>query len=480
MVEKDTHPNIVIFMPDSMRGDTISLGGTLNSYIKTPNIDQLAEEGLAFANCFSVSPVCVPSRCCTFTGQYVHSNGHRSLYQLLQPYEENLFKILKEKGYQVIWAGRNDLFDKDSIKLSTSRRIRIKPRSYKSNPYPIDHYLRKSFYYGERTKEESEDIDFFIIQDVLKYLDSNVNTPFCLFIALNFPHPPYTVEEPYFSMYDRNNIPTPIKSKFDDKPEYMKLMYERYGLINLEKKDFREIKATYYGMITRVDHQLGEVINKLKVIGQYENSAIFFISDHGDFTGDYGLTEKWPNAFQDCLINVPLVAKIPGIFPKTKIFKQLIQTIDLFPTILNIARIQTPYTHFGKNLIPLIQGDIDKIRTAVFAEGGYNINEPQCFENVVKSPDIPHVGIYYDKTNIPVQKPQSVARSVMIRTESWKLIIRDAGKEELYDLIYDPSENKNLIYDNSYKRIKTELKELLLRWYLQSSDNPHWKRARYI
>lgn len=101
MVEKELPPNIVIFMPDSMRGDAISLGGTINSNIKTPNIDRLAEDGVACTNCFSVNPVCVPSRCCTFTGQYVHSNGHRSLYQLLQPYEENLFKFLKEKENNV-------------------------------------------------------------------------------------------------------------------------------------------------------------------------------------------------------------------------------------------------------------------------------------------------------------------------------------------------------------------------------------------
>ncbi len=480
MVEKEVLPNIVIFMPDSMRGDTISLGGTVNSNIFTPNMDQLAEEGVAFTNCFSVNPVCVPSRCSTFTGQYVHSNGHRSLYQLLQPHEENLFKFLKEKEYNVIWAGRNDLFDKNSIKLSISKHIRIKARLIKSNPFPKEHYLRKSFYYGERTKEEAEDIDFYVIQDILKCLDSNLNTPFCLFIALNFPHPPYTVEEPYFSMYNRNKVPMPIQPKFDDKPEYMQLMYERYGLMNLKEEDFKQIISTYYGMITRVDSQLGEVLNKLKEIGEYETSAIFFFSDHGDYTGDYGLTEKWPNAFQDCLIRVPLVAKIPGIIPKTKIFNQMIQTIDIFPTILDIAQIQTAYSHFGKNLIPLIKGNINVIRNAVFAEGGYNANEPQCFENVIKSPDIPHLGIYYDKTNIPQQYPLTVARSAMIRTQSWKLIIRDAGKEELYDLVHDPSEIKNLFDVNAYEKIKTELKEQLLRWYLQTSDNPHWSRGRYV
>lgn len=199
-----------------------------------------------------------------------------------------------------------------------------------------------------------------------------------------------------------------------------------------------------------------------------------------NYTGDYGLTEKWPNAFQDCLIKVPLVAKIPGIIPKTRILDQMVQTIDIFPTILDIAQIQNPYTHFGKTLIPLMKGDTIKIRDAVFAEGGYNINEPQCFENVIKSPDIPHLGIYYDKTNIPQEQPSTVARSAMIRTESWKLIIRDAGKEEMYDLIHDPNEIKNLIDMEAYEKIKTDLKEQLLRWYLQTSDNPHWRRARYV
>ena len=220
----------------------------------------------------------------------------------------------------------------------------------------------------------------------------------------------------FFSMYDRKKVPAPIPPNFDDKPEYMRLMYEKYGLMNLKEEDFKEIVATYYGMITRVDKQLGEVLNKLKEIGEYETSAIFLFSDHGDYTGDYGLTEKWPNGFHDCLIRVPLVVKMPGILPKTKILDQMVQTINLFPTMLDIAQIQTLYTHFGKNLIPLMKGDTNKIREAVFAEGGYNINEPQCFENVIKSPDIPYIGIYYDKTNIPQQKPLTVARSAMIRT----------------------------------------------------------------
>ncbi|NVM18877.1 MAG: sulfatase-like hydrolase/transferase [Candidatus Lokiarchaeota archaeon] len=479
MTERRNLPNIVIFFPDSMRGDAVSLGGLVNPHIKTPNMDQVAKEDLTFTNCFTVNTVCVPSRCCTFTGQYVHSNGHRGLYQLLQPYEENLFKFLRDNGYNVIWVGRNDLFSKQSGNLSVSKRIKANRRFYyKSNPFPENHYLRKSFYYGKRTEEEAMDIDYYLIHDTLKYLDSKPETPFCLYVSLNFPHPPYTVEEPYFSMYDRDKIPTPIPSKLDDKPEFMHIMRERYGLINLIEDDFKEIIATYYGMITRVDHQLGEILNKLKDIGEYENSAIAIFSDHGDFTGNYGLTEKWPNAFQDCLIRVPLIMKIPGIRTKTKIFEQLVETIDIFPTILDIAQIETPYTHFGKSLIPLIKGEKNEIREAVFAEGGYNLREPQCFETIIKNPNDPNIGIYYEKTNIPKEQPSVVARSVMIRTQLWKLILRDAGKEELYDLKNDPNELHNLIDSSVNVEIKNDLKEQLLRWYLRTSDNSDWKRRR--
>ena len=480
MEHEKSLPNIIFFVVDELRGDCISLEGKRNSIIKTPNIDQFAQDGVAFTNCFTVNPVCGPSRCCTFTGQYVHSNNHRSLYQLLQPNEENLFKFLKEKGYEVIWIGRNDLFRKSAIKDSISKRFRIKTRKIKTNPYPLDHSMRKSFYFGERTEEESKDFDYYITQEAINYLNSNPVKPFCLFIAMNFPHPPYTVEEPFFSMYDRENVPAPIPPKLEDKPEFMRLLQKRYGLKNFTKEDFKEIIATYYGMVSRIDYQFGLIINKLKEIGAYDNSAIAFFADHGDFLGDYGLTEKWPTAFQDCLINIPLILKIPGIERKNVIHDQLVQTIDIFPTIIHVAQINTQYTHFGKNLIPLLQGHLTKVRNAVFAEGGYNPREPQCFEPVITSPELPGIGIYYDKTNIPKEDRSTVARSAMIRTKLWKLIIRDQGKEELYDLMYDPNEANNLIDIYAYDKVKSDLKEQLLRWYLRTSDNADWKRERNV
>ena len=472
-----------------MRADTVSLEGKINPIIKTPNIDKFAKDGAIFTKCFSASPICVPSRCATFTGQYVHSGGHRSLYQLLEPHEENIFKLLKKNGYEVYWMGRNDLFNPETIEVSVSQHYNLykNPKLIQKilkggviNPYPSDHRFNKSFYFGKRDEDHSVDYDFLIIQKALEYLDSHPSGPFCLYIALNYPHPPYTVEEPYFSMYDRKRVPTPIKSSFTDKPEFMRTVYERYGLNYLTEEDFKEIIATYYGMVTRVDDQFGQIIDKLKALHMYDNTAIFFLSDHGDYVGDYGLTEKWPNALQDCLVNVPLILKIPNIQPIKKIYNHLVQTIDIFPTITEFARIETPYTHFGKSLIPLLtKADIEH-RKAVFSEAGYNVHEPQCFELEVKDPNDPHLGIYYEKTNLPKTNRTLVSRAAMIRTEDWKYILRNEVTEELYHLKTDPHEMHNLINDEDSSLKLFELREQMLRWYLDTSDNPNYKRLRLV
>lgn len=501
-------PNIVILVPDEMRGDTVN-----NPVVQTPNIDSIADDGVIFTNTFAVNPVCAPSRCCTFTGLYPHTGGFRSLYQLLRPHDENVFKMLKNKGYEVVWIGRNDLFTRKAGEESVSRRIRpvnnrvreiyrtaretsldleeaIAPY-VKVNPYPIGHPWRKSFYYGERTQQQAGyDFDQGVMQEGLNYLDeyseSKRDKPFCLYLAFGFPHPPYTVEEPYFSMYDRTKIPSPFPPEsggdvnLEDKPEFMKLMRERYGLENLKEEDFREIRAVYYGMISRLDTQIGQILDKLKEIGAYDSTAVTLFADHGDYAGSYGLTEKWSSAMHDCLLHVPLIVRIPGMKPLQRICDQLTQTIDLFPTLLEIARIETPYTHFGKSLIPAMKGEVETHRDVVFAEGGYNQREPQAFEDAVASPEAPMIGIYYDKTNIPVDKPETVCRAAMIRSKDWKLVIRSAPgtKEELYHLREDPDELVNLIDRPEYEEKIKELKEKLLYWYLETSDNPHWEHLR--
>ena len=117
--------------------------------------------------------------------------------------------------------------------------------------------------------------------------------PLCIYLPISYPHPPYGVEEPWYSMIDREKIlprfPTP---DWSDKPIMLAGIAKRQRLQSWTEDRWRELQATYYGMCARVDDQFGRVIDALKDKNIYDNSSIFFFSDHGDFTGDYGLVEK--------------------------------------------------------------------------------------------------------------------------------------------------------------------------------------------
>jgi choline-sulfatase len=113
-----------------------------------------------------------------------------------------------------------------------------------------------------------------------------------------------------------------------------------------------------------------------------------------------------------------------------------------------------------------MRGEVETHRDVVFAEGGHNPREPQCFEDAVDSPEHPMMGIYYDKIGIALEKPETVCRTTMVRTRDWKLVIRSSPeeKEELYHLREDPDELVNLIDKPEYRKKIGDLKELILYW----------------
>lgn len=519
-----SQPNIVIIMADEMGAGLIE-----NPLVQTPNLSALAKDSVFFAQNYSVSPVCGPSRIANFTGLYPHVNGHRSLYQLLRPHEENLFKQLKDHGYYTVVAGKNDMMTKASLRSSFSHRLegpqeatmsmmrtrlrripfakRMKllglafrlfviehktfnalygdPRLNKfaeilpsnQSPFPSGHKLHHSFYFG---KAEADSLvaqtDPFIFNSALKWLSKTPSQPFCLYIAATLPHPPYHVEEPYFSIVERSTVPQPISARLDDKPHFMQALYDRYEMDRLTQSDWRKIRAVYYGMVSKFDEQVGRIIETLKERGLYDNSLIIFLSDHGDYVGDYGLPEKWPTGYQDVLLHVPLMVKYPENRYAGRRVDHFTQSFDLYPTVLEQADVHTPYTHFGLSLTELMEGEVQ--RDAVFAVGGYDLREPQAFEAGINSPDDPLMGIYFEKLKLQNDDPTTVARSAMIRTQDWKLVIRTAGKEELYDMKHDPNEVTNREDDPTLEEVDEKLKERLLYWYLRTSDNPHWEHER--
>ena len=126
----------------------------------------------------------------------------------------------------------------------------------------------------------------------------------------------YRVEEPYFSAIDRKKLPPRIRPEdCTGKAKILSEIRKYQGMEAYTEADWDELRAVYLGMCMKIDHQFGRLLSALKELGLYDDCAIFFLSDHGDFTGDYALAEKAQNTFEDCLTRVPLLIMLvqPGI-----------------------------------------------------------------------------------------------------------------------------------------------------------------------
>lgn len=165
------------------------------------------------------------------------------------------------------------------------------------------------FYKGLRKRCDIVDYDEACVRSATRWLKFNPPEPFCLFMPLLFPHCPFTVEEPYFSMYDRTVMPEPVptESKTGYEPRYMAAIRERYRTDRATIEQWKEITATYYGMITRLDDQFGRVMAAVDGLASAASTYTFFFTDHGEYLGDSGLIEKWPSGLGESLVHEPLI-----------------------------------------------------------------------------------------------------------------------------------------------------------------------------
>jgi arylsulfatase A-like enzyme len=491
----DARPNIVIFNPDHFRADGLAHLG--HPWAASPNLDRIAaEDGVSFANAFCQNPVCTPSRCSFMTGLYPHVRGHRTMHHMLHPErgEPNLLKLLKDEGYFVWWGGKNDLvpaqdgFDAycdvhyrppgptESVEESLGPDWRGEPDS-------------DTFYsfFGGRLESDGgglfHDRDAAIVAGAVEFLrDRPTNGPFCLFLPLSAPHPPYAVEEPFYSVVDRDALPPRIPTPEDwaGKASILKGTWERSNMGTWTEERWRELRAVFYGMCARVDHLFGMVVGALKEAGTYDETAVFFFSDHATYAGDYGLADINQNTFEDVLIHVPLVVKPPaGVSVRPGVRDALVELVDFPATVLDLLGITPSFTHFGRSLLTVIAGERDEHRDAVFCEGGRLREEAHCKELESADGRYPD-SLYWPRLSLQAGDGPEHTKAVMCRTRGHKYVMRLYEEDEFYDLERDPHELVNRIGEAAYAEAVREHKDRLLRFFLETADAvPHEPDCRW-
>lgn len=465
--------NFILFNPDELRAESVGCYG--HPVVETPNIDRLATEGTRFDQCHVQHTVCTPSRCAFMSGLYPHVSGHRTLWHTLRPHEPNLLRYLKAAGYDVQWWGKNDLLSPGSFARSVTASGHPGGADLGGNPRDREDPAYFSFLYDPIDTPVEEHGDYRCVQGAIDYLDAGPTRPFCLYIPISFPHCPYHAHREWHDRYDPAHLPSLRTTEVSQKASHHAAIRKSRGLDALDDSVFRKIQAVYLGMTSYVDWLLGRLLDALERSGHAEDTTVLFFSDHGDWAGDYGLVEKWPNGLDDVLTRVPLVIRSPGGVAGQVVQEQN-ELFDLMPTVLDLAGIEAKHTHFARTLVPQLEGASGDCERAVYAEGGYDPHELHCFEGNPDRDDFMRGTdhIYYPKGRLQQDERETVCRSVMVRTDSFKLVRRSSGAHELYDLSTDPDEITNRyedsLHDVALASVREDLEHRLLDWYLTTSD----------
>ena len=274
---------------------------------------------------------------------------------------------------------------------------------------------------------------FWCTEKSIEFIDKNreEGQPWLLSINPFDPHPPYDSPYEYYRRYDPESLPGAHFQDQDlDLQEKLADAGIEFGSTPQHPREWndKEMQASYYGMIEQIDHEFGRLLDYLDSSGQRENTIVIFTSDHGEACGDHGLILKGCR-FYEGLIRVPLMISWPGHFQSDVVSDELVELMDLTPTLYDLIGMEIPNYVQGRSLIPVLKGEADQHREFVRCE----------YHGGVDGPDQTHATMYRDRR--------------------WKLICYHGkgGLCELYDLENDPWEHQDLSGNAEYRDVKWEL-----------------------
>ena len=430
--EKDPEkPNIIFLLTDDHRWDALGVMG--NPIIQTPNIDNLARQGLMFRNAYVTTAICAVSRASILTGQYQSRHRINDFNTSLSPEAlKNTYPmLLKKAGYQIGFIGK---YGVGNPKDQPKEHYDFWDCSLKGQP---DYELTdENGNYLHHTDKVGQDVSRFLSQ-------YGQQSPFCLSVSFKAPHeqdgdpPRFIVQERFKGQYENDSIPVPETAD----PKYWDRFPDFFRTDdNIARKRWKPLFSTpelhqatvknYYRLITGVDEVVGKIREQLKEQHIDDNTIIIFTGDNGFYLGEHGMEGKWYGHEES--IRVPLIIYDPrkGNTIHGKVSDQIALNIDVATTILNLAHAKVPESMQGMDLIQL-------------AEGNRTQSDRQDF--------------FYEHTFMGSPRIPQVEGVVSREMKYMKFI--EHGYEEIYDLKTDPLEKNNLADDPAYQDQIRELRD---------------------
>ena len=465
-------PNIVLLMTDQHRADFMRGAGF--GLDTMPCLDALAEEGVRFRRGYTTAPACVPARTSLLTGRYPSAHRVRQNSTEDQVVRgEDLLDVLGAAGYSLHFSGKPHMYrgreDFDTW-CGPFMHVSAPPGttadeeftrwlvdldhgpSEEATPFPVEQQ------YAHR-----------IVDGAIDALEGrDTGRPVFSWLSFPEPHNPYQAPEPYYSMFDPDELPERGAG-----PESAPGKGEAWAWLQdvVEEKrpghdeHWRRYRATYCGMLRMVDDQVRRFLEHLDRAGLTENTIVVFVSDHGDYVADYGLQRKGAG-LPEALMRIPFVVRGPGVRARVDDIDH-VSLVDLLPTICDIVGRPIPLGVQGRSLWPLLRGEEYSRRdfASVYAERGFG-GLPYGADD--RPPlHFPYEGTTYDELNTVTQS----GSSAMVRQGRWKLVYDLSRRGELYDLDADPMELVDRWSDSALSEVRAELVETMLWWRLRVSDD---------
>lgn len=462
--DPDHRPNILLIFTDQQNNRAMSAAG--NPYLKTPNMDQLAREGIMFTRAYCTSPVCGPARSSIISGRMPHETGVEWNGDSMKDEVVNAGQIFRNAGYHTVWAGKWHLPE------SYPQRAAAKQKETKGfEMLPFRDPDIKNWMLGSETDPD-------LTKAVVRFMDHyDKNQPFFLAVSYHNPHDicfyprkagwmsegDSLLEIRYYGFkyrlpdvigmppgYFESLPPLPANHEIGaGEPSFLankRNVYDKYGLeTKLANQEFSDLEwrgylNAYYRLTEKVDAETGKVISALIKNGLRDNTIIVFTSDHGDGAAAHKWAAKL--SLYEESSHIPLILSWPGhIEVGRKDENHLTSQIDILPTLCDYAGINPKVSFTGRSLRPIIENpDADWRKYLVVELADY--------------------------------QPDPGRKGRMLRTSRYKYHVYSSGtdNEQLFDLLIDPGEMKNLANDPAFDDIKKEHQVLLQKWMMHTND----------
>ena len=451
--------NVLFIIADDLNCD---IGVYGNSDVFTPNIDKLASQGVLFENAHVQYPLCGPSRVSLMTGLYPDQTKSKELRLyvrqtipdvitlgqrfIMEKY--NSIRVGKVYHYHnprdIGTSGHDDHFTWDQ---TVNPYGRDKIEEYKLNKVK-ENFDGATLSWLESEGSDNEQTDGIGADETIKFLDkfSKSKENFFLAFGLYRPHIPFVAPKKYFDLYEKDNMTVPSNGdeflKTISSPA-AKSLRARKEQINLDNSTIKTVKEAYYSTTSFVDAQIGRVLDKLKETGLDKNTIVVFTSDHGYHLGEKGHWQK--QSLYDRATRVPLIISGPGILSNKRIKNSPVELLDLYKTLMDLTGMSTPEFVQGHSLKNILTSNSKPIRKSALSE----------------------LRIYSDG---------SLAQGYSIKTNRYRLtrwLHKDERYLELYDHKYDFNENKNLVYEDNYSRVRDSLDIILTKRIEEAQNKPN-------